>query len=96
MPGASDGASPLIHVLDEIVAGSLESLNEKDTYRPPARRSLTGHIQAVLPRLVRHLTELQRTEVQRRLATLVAGESDEVVRASLEATVRATQDAVRK
>ena len=73
--------------LSEMVAGTLTSIAERETYRTPARRRFTLHVRASVPRLARHLTDLQRQEIAGRLAALVHEESDAAIRELLSETL---------
>lgn len=81
--------------MSEIVAGSLVSITERDTYGLEARRALARHVGAFGPRLIARMSETQRAEALRCLDELIIQEDDDQIRASLRA-VRASRGSVHQ
>jgi hypothetical protein len=70
----------------QMLSGALLTLTEHATYREESRRSLALSVRAYAPRLLKHMSELQRLESRRRIDQLVPIEQDSLVRQSLVAT----------
>jgi hypothetical protein len=75
--------------LAQVVTGSLVSMTEKQSYRPPARLRLSGYLKDFLPPLFPELTPPAQAQVVTRLKQVVAAESDPQVQSVLREVLKA-------